>query len=69
MYTVAGQADLLLNGQVKRMGPGDAIEIPPLTHHRLTAMTDVDVMEVSTPELDDVVRLEDQYGREGTSAP
>jgi hypothetical protein len=33
------------------------------------AITDVDVVEVSTPELDDVVRLEDAYGREGTSAP
>jgi hypothetical protein len=32
-------------------------------------VTDVDVVEVSTPDLDDVVRLEDAYGRQGTSAP
>jgi hypothetical protein len=35
----------------------------------MIAVTDVDVVEVSTPELDDVVRLEDAYGREGTSEP
>jgi hypothetical protein len=35
----------------------------------MVAITDVDVIEVSTPELDDVVRLEDIYGREGTSNP
>jgi hypothetical protein len=35
----------------------------------MVAVTDVDVVEVSTPDLDDVVRLEDAYGREGTSAP
>ena len=39
----------------------------PKTIHRMVAVTDVDVVEVSTPELDDVVRLEDAYGREGTS--
>lgn len=38
----------------------------PGTVHRMIAVTDVDVVEVSTPELDDVVRLEDAYGREGT---
>ena len=41
----------------------------PNTIHRMVAVTDVDVIEVSTPELDDVVRLEDAYGRQGTSAP
>jgi len=35
----------------------------------MVAVTDVDVIEVSTPELDDVVRLEDAYGRQGTSTP
>jgi mannose-6-phosphate isomerase-like protein (cupin superfamily) len=69
MYVIAGQAELVINGEVKRMGLGDATEIPPLTQHRLTALTDLEVVEVSTPELDDVVRLEDRYGREGTSAP
>jgi quercetin dioxygenase-like cupin family protein len=53
---------------VKReMLPGDRIHVPPPTVHRMTAIEDCDVFEVSTPELDDVVRLEDRYGREGTS--
>jgi len=51
------------------MGPGAVFHVPPGTKHRMEAVTDVDVVEVSTPELDDVVRLEDDYGREGTSAP
>jgi mannose-6-phosphate isomerase-like protein (cupin superfamily) len=42
---------------------GDAWHIAPGTRHRLVALEDVDVLEVSTPELDDVVRLEDRYGR------
>lgn len=37
--------------------------------HRLDALEDADVAEVSTSELDEVIRLEDRYGREGTSAP
>jgi mannose-6-phosphate isomerase len=41
----------------------------PGTVHRVTAVEDTTIVEVSTPELDDVVRLEDRYGREGTSAP
>jgi mannose-6-phosphate isomerase len=39
------------------------------TVHRVTAVEDTTIIEVSTPELDDVVRLEDRYGRQGTSAP
>lgn len=46
-----------------RLLPGDAIRITPLTRHRMTAAEDCDVLEVSTPEVDDVVRLEDKYGR------
>jgi mannose-6-phosphate isomerase len=50
---------------VKReLSPGDAVHITPKTIHRMTALQDCDVFEVSTPELDDVVRLEDRYGRE-----
>jgi mannose-6-phosphate isomerase len=41
----------------------------PGTVHRITAIEDTTIVEVSTPQLDDVVRLEDNYGREGTSAP
>jgi mannose-6-phosphate isomerase len=42
---------------------------PPGTVHRVSAVEDTTIIEVSTPHLDDVVRLEDKYGREGTSAP
>jgi mannose-6-phosphate isomerase-like protein (cupin superfamily) len=48
---------------------GDAFRITPGTIHYMEAVTDCDVLEVSTPELDDVVRIKDRYGREGTSAP
>lgn len=48
---------------------GDALHYPPGTVHRVRALEDTLILEVSTPHLDDVVRLEDLYGREGTSAP
>ena len=51
------------------MNPGDVFHITPGTLHRMTGLTDCDILEVSTPELDDVVRLEDRYGRAGTSQP
>jgi len=51
------------------LGVGDAYRITPGTVHYMEAVTDCDVLEASTPELDDVVRLKDRYGREGTSAP
>ena len=49
--------------------PGESFHVTPGTIHQMAAVTDCDVLEVSTPELDDVVRLSDKYGREGTSAP
>ncbi len=61
-----GDADEL---QDMRLRVGDAFRITPGTIHYMEAVTDVDVLEASTPELDDVVRLSDRYGREGTSAP
>ncbi len=51
------------------IGPGAAFHYTPGTVHRVTALEDTTILEVSTPHLDDVVRLEDAYGREGTSAP
>ena len=51
------------------IGPGDTFRYRPGTLHRVTALEDTLVLEVSTPHLDDVVRLEDRYGRQGTSAP
>ena len=47
---------------------GAAFHYEPGTVHRVTAIEDTTILEVSTPHLDDVVRLEDAYGREGTSA-
>ena len=49
------------------MTPGDRVHVKPGAVHRMTAIEDSDVFEVSTPELDDVVRIEDRYGREGTT--
>lgn len=46
------------------IGPGDAFRYRPGTVHRVTALEDTLVLEVSTPHLEDVVRLEDRYGRE-----
>lgn len=51
------------------IGPDDVFRYRPGTVHRVTAIEDTLIVEVSTPHLDDVVRLEDRYGREGTSAP
>jgi mannose-6-phosphate isomerase len=48
---------------------GAAFHYTPGTVHRVTALEDTTILEVSTPHLDDVVRLEDVYGREGTSEP
>jgi len=48
------------------MEAGDTLHIVPGTRHRLTAVEDTDIFEVSTPEIDDVVRLDDRYGRTGT---
>lgn len=49
-----------------RLLPGDCLHIVPRMKHRMNALEDCDVLEVSTPELDDVVRLEDRYGRADT---
>ena len=51
------------------VGPGASFRFRPGTVHRVTAIEDTTILEVSTPQLDDVVRLEDAYGREGTSEP
>jgi mannose-6-phosphate isomerase len=55
--------------QEQIVGAGAAFRYVPGTVHRVTAIEDTTILEVSTPHLDDVVRIEDAYGREGTSAP
>jgi mannose-6-phosphate isomerase len=52
-----------------RLRAGDSYRLAPGTIHQMEAVTDCDVLEASTPDLDDVVRLADRYGREGTSKP
>jgi mannose-6-phosphate isomerase len=74
-YVQSGRAKLelgevgagVLNEEI--IGAGAAFHYTPGTVHRVTAIEDLTILEVSTPHLDDVVRLEDAYGREGTSAP
>ena len=50
--------------QKREMRPGERVHVRPKTVHRMTAIEDSDIIEVSTPELHDVVRLEDRYGRQ-----
>jgi mannose-6-phosphate isomerase len=69
-YVVRGAVDIELGGPdgvltKHRMKAGDTLHISPGTRHRLTAIEDTDIFEVSTSEVDDVVRLEDRYGRVG----
>jgi mannose-6-phosphate isomerase len=68
MYMYRGVAEVEIRppqgtSRVMRMSAGEALRITPGSIHRLTALEDCEVLEVSTPELDDVVRLEDRYGR------
>jgi len=67
-YVIRGAVDVELGVEggeltTRRMQAGDTLHITPGTRHRITAVEDTDIVEVSTPELDDVVRLEDRYGR------
>lgn len=61
------EMDLETDGKKVRvsLNPGDCLHIIPGMKHRMIAVQDCDVLEVSTPELEDVVRLEDSYGRVG----
>jgi mannose-6-phosphate isomerase len=59
--------DAVQNAEI--VGQGAAFRLRPGTVHRLTALDDTTILEVSTAQIDDVVRLEDNYGRAGTSEP
>ena len=68
IYVYEGEALVELEGSDGRMTSarfqrGQCVRIPPLTKHRLQAIEDTTLFEVSTPELEDVTRLEDDYGR------
>lgn len=73
LYVLEGNVLLLVeeDGQMRerRLGPGQTYRICPGVKHRMRAEQPCVIFEVSSPELDDVVRLEDAYGREGTKAP
>lgn len=73
LYVVRGELKLTIEVDGDRrelpLREGEAFHIAPRMIHRMEAVVDTDVAEVSTPELDDVVRLEDRYGRAGSSLP
>ena len=63
LYVQSGELLLHLNGDERRVAAGHVATVAPGCVHRMEAVTDVVLFEVSTPELDDIVRLEDRYGR------
>ena len=68
IHVLAGIVELELgdeqgNRQTIRLARGDSVRIRPGTRHRLRAIEASDVLEASTAQLDDVVRIEDDYGR------
>ncbi|MGH7723688.1 MAG: cupin domain-containing protein [Candidatus Dormibacteria bacterium] len=72
IFIASGLLDLVLEDDhgelhVHRMTPGMSARVRPGRRHRFIAVEDTELFEVSSPEIDDVVRLEDSYGREGTS--
>jgi mannose-6-phosphate isomerase len=74
IHVLSGVMDLLLESnsgevEVHRLTAGMSAHIRPGRKHRFIAAENTDLVEVSSPEIDDVVRLEDSYGRAGTSAP
>lgn len=69
-YVYSGKVKLIYGEkeeslQEKILEPGDKIDIPPYMIHRIEALEDSQIFEVSSPELDDVVKLSDDYGRSG----
>ena len=74
IFVTRGRLRLLLENdrgedEIRELGPGEGAHVPVGRRHRYEAIERVELVEVSTPELDDVVRIEDDFGREGTSAP
>ncbi|HME72661.1 MAG TPA: cupin domain-containing protein [Myxococcota bacterium] len=74
IFVIRGRLCLELEGEDGRLaelelGPGEHRRIPVGRRHRFSARERVELVEVSTPELDDVVRLQDDFGRTGSSVP
>ena len=73
IHVLAGELELEVAApdgprQTIRLLAGQSFHIPPRLRHRMTAVVTCDVLEASTPELDDVVRLDDRYGRTGKAS-
>jgi mannose-6-phosphate isomerase-like protein (cupin superfamily) len=60
---IVSQGEAADRMSARELGPGESWHNPPLLVHTLEAVEDSEILEVSTPELEDVVRLEDRYGR------
>jgi mannose-6-phosphate isomerase len=74
IYVASGRLRLFLEDgegtvRIEELGPGEHRHVPTGRIHRYEAIERCELFEVSTTELDDVIRLEDDFGREGTSAP
>ncbi len=74
IYVLRGRLKLTLEtaaGELEdeELEPGDARRVLPGRRHRFEAIEDTELLEVSTPEIDDVVRLQDDYGRGGGTYP
>jgi mannose-6-phosphate isomerase-like protein (cupin superfamily) len=74
IYVLSGRLRLSLEDEggelrTEELGPGQHRRVQTGRVHRYEALERCEILEVSTPELDDVIRLEDDFGREGTSSP
>jgi mannose-6-phosphate isomerase-like protein (cupin superfamily) len=74
IHVLSGRLRLTLENDAgvveeRDLGPGEGAHVATGRRHRYAAIETCTLIEVSTPELDDVIRLEDDFGREGTSAP
>jgi len=69
LYFLRGRGTLTLGEDRRPIREGLAVTIEPGTVHRIEAETDLVIFEVSTPEVEDVVRLEDRYGRTEVGVP
>lgn len=63
IYVARGVVEVTLEKKRSVMKRGEALHIAPNTQHRIKALEEAELFEVSTPELQDVVRLQDRYGR------
>lgn len=74
IYVLSGRLLLTLENDAgvveeRELGPGEGVHVAVFRKHQFAAIDTCTLIEVSTPELDDVVRLSDDFGREGTNTP